>query len=109
MSKLDLLCFVAFKKDENLIVKESAGNRIACRNENFSFAAAIESTGDSCLWLNRNTNSGIMKEFYPSGNLYKLYQIKDGKVTGEYKVFSEDGNLIHSYYYNENVLKITFF
>jgi len=108
MAKLDLLCFVALYEEENLSVKY-VGDKIACRSEDHSFASSNEKGKEQCLWMDRQKNYGVMREFYPCGNLMNLYEIRDGNISGIYKNFSKGGDLIHSYIFDKGVLKIKFF
>lgn len=107
MAKFELLCFVALNEPESLKCKVTDG-KLACRNEKMSFASCNEDGHDTSIWIDR-TNSGIAKEFYPSGNVKKIYQISEGKIEGTYQVFSESGDLIHQYRYENGKEKIKFF
>jgi antitoxin component YwqK of YwqJK toxin-antitoxin module len=107
MAKFELLCFVALNDPESLKCK-SVDGKISCRNEKISFASCNENGHDTSIVVDR-TNTGIAKEFYPSGNIKKIYQITNRKIEGTYQIFSESGDLIHQYHYEDGKQKIKFF
>ena len=102
------ICKNEYLLSGDLIVDESNPN-ISISHEKFTFFEATIVLVVSGIYKDaknelKNSNSGVLKEWYDNGNLYLEYKMKDGIKNGLCKKWYEDGQLMISYNYKNGKL-----